>query len=283
MPSELFIVATPIGNLSDMTFRAVETLKSVDLIACEDTRHSRKLLDHYGIDKPLVSLHEHNEAARSAELAGRMAEGLSIALISDAGTPIVSDPGFRLVREAVSRGIRVTPIPGPSASVAALSASGLPSNEFCFAGFLPRKEGERRRRLEQLSRMESTIILYEAPHRILATLGEIAAVMGDPEICIARELTKLHEEFLRGRAGEVAARLRSRGEIRGEFTLLIAPRQESDEELEVEEEVMALIGTGMKKIDAIKAVARNRGLGKRDVYEAMESYERKKKSPEPGV
>lgn len=277
MPSELFIVATPIGNLSDMTFRAVETLKSVDLIACEDTRHSRKLLDHYGIDKPLVSLHEHNEAARSAELAGRMAEGLSIALISDAGTPIVSDPGFRLVREAVSRGIRVTPIPGPSASVAALAASGLPSNEFFFAGFLPRKEGERRRRLEQLSRMGSTIILYEAPHRILATLGEIAAVMGDPEICIARELTKLHEEFLRGRAGEVAAQLRSRGEIRGEFTLLIAPRQESSEELGVEEEVMALIGTGMKKIDAIKAVARNRGLGKRDVYEAMENYEREKK------
>lgn len=277
MPSELFIVATPIGNLSDMTFRAVETLKSVDLIACEDTRHSRKLLDHYGIDKPLVSLHEHNEAARSAELAGRMAEGLSIALITDAGTPIVSDPGFRLVREAVSRGIRVTPIPGPSASVAALSASGLPSNEFFFAGFLPRKEGERRRRLEQLLRMGSTIILYEAPHRILATLGEVAAVMGDPEICIARELTKLHEEFLRGKAGEVAAHLRSRGEIRGEFTLLIAPRQESGEELGVEEEVMALIGTGMKKIDAIKAVARNRGLGKRDVYEAMENYEHVKK------
>ncbi len=277
MPSELFIVATPIGNLSDMTFRAVETLKSVDLIACEDTRHSRKLLDHYGIDKPLVSLHEHNEASRSAELAGRMAEGLSIALISDAGTPIVSDPGFRLVREVLSRGIRVTPIPGPSASVAALAASGLPSNEFFFAGFLPRKEGERRRRLEQLSRMGSTIILYEAPHRILATLGEVAAVMGDPEICIARELTKLHEEFLRGRAGEVAAQLRSRGEIRGEFTLLIAPRLESDEELGVEEEVMALIGTGMKKIDAIKAVARNRGLGKRDVYEAMENYEREKK------
>jgi 16S rRNA (cytidine1402-2'-O)-methyltransferase len=275
MASELFIVATPIGNLSDITFRAVETLKSVDLIACEDTRHSRKLLDHYGISKPLTSLHEHNEAGRAAELIDRMLAGASVALISDAGTPLISDPGFRLVREAAARGVRVTPIPGPSASLAALSASGLASNEFLFAGFLPRKEGERRRKLEQLSIAPATLIFYEAPHRVLATLAEIAEIMADPEICAARELTKLHEEFLRGKASEVASILRARGEVKGEFTLLVAPREQPEVELPVEEEVMALVGTGMKKIDAIKAVARSRGLGKREVYDAMENHQQK--------
>jgi 16S rRNA (cytidine1402-2'-O)-methyltransferase len=277
MASELFIVATPIGNLSDITFRAVETLKSVDLIACEDTRHSRKLLDHYGISKPLTSLHEHNEAARAAELIDRMLAGASVALISDAGTPLISDPGFRLVREAAARGVRVTPIPGPSASLTALSASGLASNEFLFAGFLPRKEGERRRKLEQLALAPATLIFYEAPHRVLATLSEIAEIMADPEICAARELTKLHEEFLRGKASGVASILRARGEVKGEFTLLVAPREQPEVELPVEEEVMALVGTGMKKIDAIKAVARSRGLGKREVYDAMENYQ-----PKPG-
>jgi len=275
MAAELFIVATPIGNLTDMTFRAVETLKAVDMIACEDTRHSRKLLDHYGISKPLVSLHEHNEGDRAAELAGRLADGASIALISDAGTPVISDPGFRLVREAVARGIRVTPIPGPSASLAALSASGLASNEFFFAGFPPRKEGERRRRLEQLARLPATLILYEAPHRIVSTLEEIAEVMADPEVCVARELTKVHEEFLRGKASAAALTLSSRGEPKGEFTILVAARPEPKEDLPVEEEVLALVRTGMKKIDAIKAVARNRGLGKREVYEAVEKERRK--------
>lgn len=272
MASELFIVATPIGNLSDITFRAVETLKAADLIACEDTRHSRKLLDHYGISKPLISLHEHNEAGRTAELIERMLAGSSVALISDAGTPLVSDPGFRLVREAAANLIRVTPIPGPSASLAALSASGLASNEFHFAGFLPRKEGERRRKLAELATVTVTLILYEAPHRVLATLAEITETMSDPEICAARELTKVHEEFIRGRASDVASTLRARGEVKGEFTLLVAPRQEPQQELPVEEEVLALVRTGMKKIDAIKAVARDRGLGKRDVYEAMENY-----------
>lgn len=262
-----------------MTFRAIETLKSVDVIACEDTRHSRKLLDHYGITKPLVSLHEHNEAGRAAELAGRLAAGASVALISDAGTPLVSDPGFRLVREALARGIRVTPIPGPSASLAALSASGLASNEFFFTGFLPRKLGERRRRLEQLARLPATLIMYEAPHRIVATLEEIAEVMADPEICAARELTKVHEEFLRGKASEVAQTLQARGEVKGEFTLLVAARQEPEDHLSVEEEVIALVRAGAKKIDAIKAVARNRGVGKREVYEAVENYERNPKHP----
>ncbi len=272
MAAELYIVSTPIGNLSDITYRAVETLRSAGLIACEDTRHSRKLLDHYGISKPLVSLHEHNEAERVEELIGRLIEGTSIALISDAGTPLISDPGFRLVREAVARGIKVTPIPGASAALAALAGSAIASNEFFFAGFLPRKEGERRRKLEELAAIPATLVFYEAPHRILATLAEIAETMGDPGVCAARELTKLHEEFLRGKASEVVSRLRARDEIRGEFTLLIAPREKSEQELPIEEEVLSLVRTGMKKIDAIKAVARDRGLGKREVYEAMENY-----------
>jgi 16S rRNA (cytidine1402-2'-O)-methyltransferase len=274
MSAELFIVSTPIGNLSDMTYRAVETLKSVAAIACEDTRHSRKLLDHYGISKPLVSLHEHNEAERTAELIGRMKGGESVALISDAGTPLVSDPGFRLVRAAVEGGIRVTPVPGASAVMAALAAAGMATAEFHFAGFLPRKEGERRRRLDELSSTRGTLVLYEAPHRILFVLKEIAEVMGDPEVCAARELTKLHEEFLRGRASEVEAELRRRGEVKGEFTVLVAPREEAAEELAPEEEVVALERTGMSRMDAIKAVARNRGLAKRDVYDAMERLRR---------
>jgi 16S rRNA (cytidine1402-2'-O)-methyltransferase len=275
MAAELFIVSTPIGNLSDITYRAVETLSAAALIACEDTRHSRKLLDHYGISRPLVSLHEHNEAERVEELVGKLIEGTSIALISDAGTPLISDPGFRLVREAVARGIKVTPIPGASAALAALAGSGIASNEFFFAGFLPRKEGERRRKLEELAAIPATLVFYEAPHRILATLAEIAETMGDPEVCAARELTKVHEEFLRGKASDVERRLRARDEIRGEFTLLVAPRERPAEDLSVEEEVLSLVRTGMKKIDAIKAVARDRGLGKREVYEAMENYKPK--------
>lgn len=270
MAAELFIVSTPIGNLSDMTYRAVEVLKSAGVIACEDTRHSRKLLDHFGISKPLVSLHEHNEAARTEELIARLTGGESVAVISDAGTPLVSDPGFRLVRAAVEGGIRVTPVPGASAVMAALAGSGMATDEFHFAGFLPRKEGERRRRLEELSSTRATLALYEAPHRILFVLKEIAEVMGDPEVCVARELTKLHEEFLRGRASEVEADLRRRGEVKGEFTVLVAPRQEAAEELTVEEEVTALENTGVSRMDAIKAVARSRGLGKREVYDAME-------------
>lgn len=272
MAAELFIVSTPIGNLSDMTYRAVETLKSVAVIACEDTRHSRKLLDHFGISKPLVSLHEHNEAGRTEELIGRLTAGESVAVISDAGTPLVSDPGFRLVRAAVDNGIRVTPVPGASAVMAALAGSGMATDEFHFAGFLPRKEGERRRRLEELAGAGGTLAIYEAPHRILFVLKEIVEVMGDPEVCVGRELTKLHEEFLRGRASEVEAELRGRGEVKGEFTVLVAPRQPAAEELTVEEEVVALEKTGLSRMDAIKSVARSRGLGKREVYEAMERH-----------
>ena len=272
MAAELFIVSTPIGNLSDMTYRAVETLKSVAVIACEDTRHSRKLLDHYGVSKPLVSLHEHNEAGRTEELIGRLKGGESVAVISDAGTPLVSDPGFRLVRAAVDNGIRVTPVPGASAVMAALAGAGMATGEFHFAGFLPRKEGERRRRLEELAGVGGTLALHEAPHRILFVLKEIAEVMGDPEVCVGRELTKLHEEFLRGRASEVEAELRGRGEVKGEFTLLVAARQPAAEELTVEEEVVALEKTGVPRMDAIKSVARSRGLGKREVYEVMERH-----------
>jgi 16S rRNA (cytidine1402-2'-O)-methyltransferase len=195
-----------------------------------------------------------------------------VAVISDAGTPLVSDPGFRLVRAAVDNGVRVTPVPGVSAVMTAIAGAGMATDEFHFAGFLPRKEGERRRRLEELAGAGVTLALYEAPHRILFVLKEIVEVMGDPEVCVARELTKLHEEFLRGRASEVEAELRGRGEVKGEFTVLVAPRQPMAEELTVEEEVVALEKTGVSRMDAIKAVARSRGLGKREVYEAMERH-----------
>lgn len=263
----LYIVATPIGNLQDITYRAVETLRRVDLIACEDTRQTRKLLDHYEITTPLISLHEHNEAARSAELLPRLKDGLSLALVSDAGTPLVSDPGFRLVHDAAAAGVDIVPIPGPSAVLAALAASGLATDTFRFCGFCPRKPAERRRLLESLRDEQATLVLYEAPHRILDTLSDIAAVLNDPPVAAARELTKVHEEFLRGSASEVRSALGARASIKGEFTLLIGKSERRPApELPVPEAVQALEKQGLSKMDAIKRVARERNLPKRDVY-----------------
>lgn len=271
MPGVLYIVATPIGNLGDMTFRAVETLRSVGRIACEDTRQTRKLLDHFEISTPLVSLHEHNEATRADQVAQWIQAGLDIALVSDAGTPLISDPGYRIVRELVSRGIRVIPIPGVSAAVAALSAAGLPTDEFRFCGFFPRKSGERRRLLQALAREECTLIFYEAPHRIKETLGDVAEVLGDPPVVVARELTKVHEEFLRGSAAEVLKTLEKRDVVRGEITVLIGkPAQRPASEETVEAMVARLEQAGMSRMEAIKAAARERGLPKRDVYKLFE-------------
>src|SRR5215813_5763180 len=217
----LYLVATPIGNLEDITLRALRILREADQIACEDTRHTQKLLDHYDIQKPLVSYHEHNELTRAPELIVALEQGAKIALVSDAGMPLVSDPGHRLVSLCVRHRIPVVPVPGPSALLAALGASGLSTEEFLFAGFLPARAGERRRALERLRIEERTIILYEAPHRIAETVAEARAVLGDRQACIAREVTKLHEEFRRGRLSELEVTLEERP-ARGEITLLIA-------------------------------------------------------------
>jgi 16S rRNA (cytidine1402-2'-O)-methyltransferase len=267
MSGVLYVVATPIGNLGDITFRAVETLRAADRIACEDTRQTRKLLDHFGIATPLVSLHEHNEAERAVSVAGWIESGLNIALVSDAGTPLISDPGYRLVRELTARGIRVIPIPGVSAFITALSASGLPTDSFLFCGFFPRKSGERRRLLESLAGAEGTLAFYEAPHRIVESLKDVEEVLADPPVVAARELTKLHEEFLRGAASEVRATLEQRQSVKGEFTVLIGKserRPASDEP--VQDHVRRLEAAGFSRMDAIKAAARERGLPKRDVY-----------------
>lgn len=267
----LSVVATPIGNLDDITYRAAAVLRAASVIACEDTRHTRKLLNHLGIATPTVSLHEHNEAARTAELIARLERGDPVALVSDAGTPLISDPGYRLVREAAARGIRVTPIPGPSAALAALAASGLPAATFRFCGFLPRKQGERRRLLESLAAETATLIFYEAPHRVLESLADIAEVRRDPETVAARELTKLHEEFLRGAASKVRATLAARGEPRGEFTLVVGPPSpEPAASGDAAAAVRELEARGFSRMEAIKQVARERGLPKREIYALVE-------------
>jgi 16S rRNA (cytidine1402-2'-O)-methyltransferase len=271
----LYIVATPIGNLEDITFRALRILREVDLIACEDTRHTRKLLTHYQIPTPLISYHEHNEYERAVELVNKMADGLRLALVSDAGMPLISDPGFRLVSEAASRGISIIPIPGASAVITALAACGLPTNDFMFAGFLPPKQLARRARLAELSALHTTLIFYEAPHRIKQTLADACDVLGNRQCVLARELTKLHEEFLRGALTEVTAQVKER-DIKGEIVLLISPPlADQQAELLVQagsilKEIDALINAeGIDQKAALKRIARLRGLTKSEAYRLM--------------
>jgi 16S rRNA (cytidine1402-2'-O)-methyltransferase len=271
----LYIVATPIGNLEDITLRALRVLREVDLIACEDTRHTRKLLTHYQIATPLISYHEHNEYERAVELVNKMAGGLRLALVSDAGMPLISDPGFRLVSEAVSRGISVVPIPGASALITAIAAAGLPTDGFMFAGFLPPKQLARRTRLAELSATETTLIFYEAPHRIKQTLADAFDVLGNRQCVLARELTKLHEEFLRGSFVEVIAQVKER-DIKGEIVLLISPplaNQQAELPLQsgsILEEIDALINAeGIDQKIALKRIARLRGLTKSEAYRLM--------------
>jgi 16S rRNA (cytidine1402-2'-O)-methyltransferase len=270
MPGVLYLVATPIGNLEDISYRAVRVLGECELIACEDTRQTRKLLEHFGIQKPVASYHEHNELERAPELVARMLAGDSVALVSDAGTPLVSDPGYRLVRAAVENQVPVVPIPGASAALAALAGSGLPTDAFHFGGFLPHKPGQRAKMLEALGKEQATLIFYEAPHRILESLEAIEDALGPRDVVVARELTKIHEEFLRGTAAEIRQRLASRDSIKGEFTVLIgkATAPQADER-PVEEAVEELVRGGMPKMDAIKQVARQRGLSKREVYDRV--------------
>jgi 16S rRNA (cytidine1402-2'-O)-methyltransferase len=243
----LVIVATPIGNLSDISPRAVEALRSADLIACEDTRQSLKLLNHFGIQKPLVSYHDFNEEKKAAELGEKIRGGCTIALVSDAGTPGISDPGYRLVRYCREQGLNVVSIPGPNAAVAALAASGLPSDEFLFVGFLPSKKSARREKLESLRSVSATLIFYEAPHRIQGTLIDLLEILGDRETCIARELTKLHEEFLFGRLSEVVGRVKTLGE----FVIVVAgeTKEQPDRKLPLtREQVLKTLGISRNEL-----------------------------------
>jgi len=223
MAGKLLVVATPIGNLDDLSPRARAAFESADLVACEDTRHTGRLLAHLGIKKPLVSLHEHNERQRLPRLLADLREGRTIALASDAGTPLLSDPGFVLVREAAAEGFRIEPIPGPAAPLAALVVSGLPPYPFTFAGFPPPKTGKRRAFYRGWADLGHTLILFESPHRLLASLEDALAELGDRPAAIARELTKMHEEVLRGRLSELLAELKSRPSLRGEFVMVIGP------------------------------------------------------------
>src|SRR6059036_527099 len=265
----LYLVGTPIGNLEDITLRALRILKEVDQIACEDTRHTQKLLTHYDIHKPLVSYHQHNELTRAPELVVALERGAKIALVSDAGMPLVSDPGHRLVTLCLRHKIPVVPIPGPSALLASLSASGLPNEEFLFVGFLPARTGERHRALERLRLEDRTLILYEAPHRVAETVVDAKAILGDRPACLAREVTKIHEEFLRGTLSELAASLEKRP-ARGEITLIIGPPEASQERPHVDsaqslaarvEELMHQAKLDRK--EALKLAAKERGLTRR--------------------
>jgi 16S rRNA (cytidine1402-2'-O)-methyltransferase len=270
----LYVVATPIGNLEDITYRAVRILQEVELIACEDTRHARKLLEHYEIKKPTVSYHEHNELERARELVAKLAEGCSIALVSDAGMPGISDPGYRVVKLAIEEGISVVPVPGASALVSALAASGLPTDAFEFRGFLPAKSGQRRTVLETLQGTQHTVVFYEAPHRILESLQEIVRLLGPQRpVVIARELTKIHEEFIRGAAGEVLESLAAR-ELKGEITLLIGKSESlqapADSAPDLATRMEQMMQHGMDEKSALKTLAKEQRLSKSELYREIQ-------------
>jgi 16S rRNA (cytidine1402-2'-O)-methyltransferase len=266
---KLFVVGTPIGNLEDITLRAVRTLKEADLIACEDTRRTQQLLNHFKIVTETVSYHQHNEMTRGPELILEMEEGANVALVSDAGMPGVSDPGFRLVHLAIRHGIPVVPIPGASAFVAALAASGLPIDKFRFLGFLPSKRLARRKALGELKAATKALVFYEAPHRVLEMLEDVETVLGDRPVVVAREVTKIHEEFLRGAVSEVLARLRKKP-VKGEITVIVGvpegPVKKSPAARPLREDLESAMAGGLVLRDALKVVARERGISKSEAY-----------------
>jgi 16S rRNA (cytidine1402-2'-O)-methyltransferase len=279
----LYLVATPIGNLEDITHRAVRVLAEADVVACEDTRRTRVLLERFGIRTKTVSYHEHNERERADELCALIEEGRNVAVVSDAGTPGVSDPGFRVVRAAIERGIAVVPIPGAAAFVAALVASGLPTDEFYFGGFLPARRHARRARLEQARALPATLVFYESPHRLAESLADAREVLGEREAAVARELTKLHEEFARGRLGELAARFGGEQAARGEIVLVIdrnviADASEQDAGAGVvAERVAAFEAEGLDPRAALKRAARELGLTRDEAYRRLASERALKK------
>jgi 16S rRNA (cytidine1402-2'-O)-methyltransferase len=274
----LYLVGTPIGNLEDITLRALRVLKEVDVIACEDTRQTQKLLNHYAIATRTTSYHEHNEVTKAPELVKDIQEGASVALVTDAGMPGISDPGYRLVALAIRHHIPVVPLPGASAFLAALVASGLPTDSFRFSGFLPAKRGERRALLEAIKNSPRTQVFYEAPHRIVDALEDVAEVLGpERHIVVAREVTKIHEEFLRGRPGEVLANLKAREAVKGEITLLIGKGENTDVaaassgRLSVRQRVQQIMAEeNMDEKAALKKVAKERGVSKSEAYRELQ-------------
>jgi 16S rRNA (cytidine1402-2'-O)-methyltransferase len=275
MSGTLYLVATPIGNLLDITERALRVLAEVQLIACEDTRHTGALLNHYNIKTKLISYHEHNERERADELARLLETGVSIALVSDAGTPCINDPGFRLVNAARERGAQVVPVPGATAFVAALIASGLPTDQFFFGGFLPARSAQRRARLEDVRGIPATLVFYETPHRIASALLDAREVLGEREAAVARELTKLHEEIVRGRLSELAQRFNSaETSARGEFVLvidrtIIGDITELDSTVDIAARVAALEAEGLDSRAALKKVAREMSLTRAEAYRRL--------------
>jgi 16S rRNA (cytidine1402-2'-O)-methyltransferase len=278
MAGTLYIVSTPIGNLEDITQRALRILREADVVACEDTRHTRKLLNHFGIDARAISYHEHNEAARAAELCELLATGKDVAIVSDAGTPLISDPGFRLVNAAIERGLNVVPVPGASAFVTALSASGLPSDQFFFAGFLPARGSVRRAKFDELRALNATLIFYEAPHRIAATLRDARDVLGNRAAVVARELTKLHEEFLRGSLDELTRIFTEPAKARGEIVVMISgAAAEHDDAPDSPEPIEAAFARRMAQLQAegldekvaLKRTARELGLKRDEAYRLL--------------
>jgi 16S rRNA (cytidine1402-2'-O)-methyltransferase len=279
-PRTVYLVATPIGNLEDITLRALRVLKGVDLIACEDTRQTQKLLNHYMITTRTVSYHKHNERERAAELIEQVEAGASLAVVSDAGTPGISDPGSWLVRQAIDRGIQVVPIPGAAAFVSAAIASGLPTEHLEFRAFLPPKSGERRDLFTRLRSVETTQVFYEAPHRIVEALEDLVEILGAKRpVVVARELTKIHEEFLRGSAEEVLGELKSRGEVKGEIVLIIGKGEAAEVETTPRQTIAQRVrelmqSESLDEKDALKRAAKERGIGKSEAYR---EYQRTKK------
>ncbi len=275
MAGVLYLVPTPIGNLGDVTVRCLDVLREVDLVACEDTRHAATLLRHYEIRTPRQSYHQHNEAARTKQFLRQLEQGSNLALVSNAGTPLISDPGFRLVRACIDAGIAVVPLPGPVAATTALSASGLPTESFLFVGFLPLRKAIRQQRLSTLARLDTTLIIYEAPHRILFTLRDMIPVFGSREVCLARELTKVHEEWIRGTLPQALDALETRDRIRGEFTLVVGPAGATpphvvDYPKSIREHVDREMGrTGSDRNQALKRVANQRGISRKEAYRLL--------------
>ncbi|HLW78291.1 MAG TPA: 16S rRNA (cytidine(1402)-2'-O)-methyltransferase [Terriglobia bacterium] len=274
-PGKLYIVGTPIGNLEDMTFRAIRTLKEVDLIACEDTRRTAKLLNHYSVSTRTISYHEHNEMTRAPELIIDLEQGSQIALVSDAGMPVISDPGYRLVKLAIRHGVPVIPVPGASAFLAALAAAGLPVDKFRFLGFLPPRRLARQKALKEAKDSSKTLIFYEAPHRVTDMLADVERVMGDPSVVVAREVTKIYEEFLRGSASEVLAVLK-RKPVRGEITVLVGPPASPDgngsDGRSLRAELAAImVERGLDERAALKVLARSRRISKSEAYRQLQA------------
>jgi len=272
MPGTLYLVATPIGNLSDITHRALQVLRDVYLIACEDTRHTQKLLNHYGINTKTISYHEHNEQQRAAQLIDQLKQGSNIAVVSDAGTPAISDPGFRLVRAAIENDVPVVPVPGPSALISALIAGGLPTDEFFFGGFLPARSIARRARLAKLQSVPGTLIFYEAPHRLAATLKDAYEILGERDAVVARELTKIHEEIRRGRLSQLSTYYVGEGP-RGEIVVLIDRNiiSAAKPQLNIAALVDQFEQEGMDQRAALKKAARELGLSRAEAYRKLVS------------